>query len=205
MYVQTPLASAVALFAILLLPVAGNTDSDGNLYQKFCSSCHGEEGLGSSAPALNKDGLLRTVDETYFINSIRNGRPMRGCPSFDKKISADEARLLARFIKGWQKEKTLKAPAHDVSPKKTERGEDLFQLCGGCHGLEGEGAMGPPLLDPGFLKSISDTELRRTIMWGRPGTPMKGYLKGKGGLATLTEKEIDEIISYIRYRQKTAQ
>lgn len=62
--------------------------------------------------------------------------------------------------------------------------------------------MGPPLLDPGFLESISDTELRRTIMWGRPGTPMKGYLKGMGGLAELAPSEIDEIISYMRYRQK---
>jgi len=62
--------------------------------------------------------------------------------------------------------------------------------------------MGPPLLDPGLLKSISDTVLRRTIMYGRPGTPMKGFLKGQGGLAFLSEEDIDDLIAYIRFRQE---
>lgn len=198
---KIPLRTLIPALALLLVPGVVYAAPAAELYGRYCSECHGEEGRGSKGPALNKDGLLRTVGLAYLINTITLGRTVLGCPSYGGTIPPEEIREIAVYIKGWQKGETLPAPERDVEPKKTASGEDLFTLCGGCHGLEGEGAMGPPLLDPGFLASISDTELRRTIMWGRPGTPMKGYLKGGGGLATLSEEEIDEIISYIRYRE----
>lgn len=171
------------------------------LFKLYCSKCHGPVGAGGAAPALNKEGLLTTVEESYIFNTVKFGR-LLGCPSLDKKISEKKMRSIASYIKAWRKKPMLDAPGHRIEPGITERGRQNFALCGGCHGLEGEGAMGPALLDPGFLKSISDTELRRTIMHGRPGTPMKGYLKDKGGLSVMTPEEIDEVISYMRYRQK---
>lgn len=199
--VKTPLK--ILFFIVLsLAPAAAEASSDNaSLFLGHCASCHGADGNGAKAPALKKEGLLQTVGIGYFTRSMRFGRPLRGCPSFEGRLSDDEMRDISAYIKGWQKGSTLDAPDHDVIPAKTGKGEDLFSLCGGCHGLEGEGAMGPPLLDKGFLSSISDTELRRTIMWGRPGTPMKGYLKGMGGMTVLTEEEIDTVISYLRYRQ----
>lgn len=186
----------------LALVLSGEALSAGApLYLKHCSECHGKEGRGAKAPALNKDGLLRTVGIDYITNTIMLGRPTRGCPAHAGTLSDEEIDAIALYVKSWQKGAMLDAPERDVIPARTPKGEDLFTLCGGCHGLEGEGAMGPSLLDDGFLASITDTDLRRTIMWGRPGTPMKGYLKDGGGLTTLTEEEIDEIISYIRYRQ----
>lgn len=193
--------SVILALALTLFPASVFAEPGAVLFRQYCSECHGEGGRGGKGPALNKEGLLRTVGIAYLINSITLGRTILGCPSYGGSIPAEEIKEIAVYIKGWQKGEMLPAPEHDVEPKKTARGEDLFTLCGGCHGLEGEGAMGPPLLDPGFLASVSDTDLRRTVMWGRPGTPMKGYLKGQGGLATLTEEEIDEIISYIRYRE----
>ncbi|MBI5232749.1 MAG: cytochrome c [Deltaproteobacteria bacterium] len=173
------------------------------LYLENCSSCHGHDGQGANAPALRKEGLLATVDTDYFVNTMNYGRPIRGCPSFEKRMTPAEMEKVAFYIKGWQKGETLSAPTHVVVPKDTQRARDIFILCGGCHGLEHEGAMGPPLLDPGFLLSVSDTALRRTIMYGRPGTPMKGYLEGMGGLAELTPEEIDGLIAYIRYRERS--
>ncbi len=172
------------------------------LFREYCAGCHGVAGKGGRAPALNKKGLLATADLDYFANTIRFGRPIRGCPSFDGKMAEGDILEIARYIESWRNGKLLKAPDHDVTPRNDERGREIFILCGGCHGVEGEGAMGPPLMDPGLLKSASDTVLRRTIMYGRPGTPMKGYLEGMGGLAVLTVDEIDRLIAYIRYRQK---
>ena len=176
---------------------------DGNaLYAANCASCHGRGGEGGKGPALRKEGLLRTVSHEYLTRTMTFGRPLLGCPSFKDKLSAGEMSGIAAHIKSWQEGEQISAPSHAVEPSYTERGEQHFMLCGGCHGTEGEGAMSPPLLDPGLLSSISDSELRAVISWGRPGTPMKGYLKGLGGLATLNPDEIDELISYIRYRQK---
>lgn len=188
---------------LLLFPAALFAEDGTRLFEVHCSGCHGRGGEGGTAPALRKTGLLITVEQGYFVKSIRHGRMMRGCPPFKDKISPEGIEAVASHIKSWQTGKLLDAPAYDVKAMYTEKGERLFALCGGCHGLEGEGAMGPPLLDPGFLESISDTELRRTIIHGRPGTPMKGFLKGKGAFAMLSLEDIDGIISYMRYRQAT--
>lgn len=172
------------------------------LYIANCAACHGKGGEGGKGPALRKEGLLRTVSHEYFTRTMTFGRPLLGCPSFKDSLSSSEMSGIAAHIKSWQEGEDIAAPAHEVAPSFTERGEQHFMLCGGCHGTEGEGAMSPPLLDPGLLSSITDAELRAVIMFGRPGTPMKGYLKGMGGLAVLSPEEIDEIISYIRHRQK---
>lgn len=196
--------TSLIIFSLSILFFVPQVFAGGNgpaLYVNNCSVCHGKGGEGGKGPMLRKEGLLRTVGTGYFINSMRYGRPILGCPSFEGKLNDQEMSEVASYIKSWQEDEDLKAPSGDVKPVMTQRGEKHFTLCGGCHGLEGEGAMGPPLLDPGLLASISDTELRRTIMWGRPGTPMKGYLKDMGGLAVLSPEEIDEIISYMRFRQ----
>lgn len=184
------------------LPQAAYTATGENLFSRHCSKCHGEKGRGGKGPALHKEGLLITADLDYFEKTIRYGRPLSGCPSHENKLDEGKRKEIALYIKSWQKGEMIDAPTHSVVPSDNKKGRDLFPLCGGCHGLKGEGAMGPPLLDPGLLKSISDTVLRRTIMYGRPGTPMKGVLKGQKGLAFLSEKEIDELIAYIRFRQK---
>ena len=170
------------------------------LFKQHCSTCHGNKAEGAGATALRKEGLLITAELDFFINSIKFGRPLSGCPSFEGKLSSLQIEMLAKMIKSWQKGELIDAPSHNVEAKNDSRGKDLFAICGACHGLKIEGAMGPPLLDPGFLKSASDTMLRRTIMYGRPGTPMKGFLKGQGGFP-LSPKDIDRLISYMRYTQ----
>ena len=170
------------------------------LYLSHCASCHGKEAEGGTAGALKKEGLLITAELDFFKLSISYGRPLSGCPSFKGKLSDTQIDELARYIKGWQKGELISAPAHKVTPRNDSKGRDLFAICGACHGLKIEGAMGPPLLDPGFLMSASDAMIRRTIMYGRPGTPMKGFFKGQGGFP-LSEESIDSIISYMRYTQ----
>ena len=175
-------------------------DEAEKLFIKHCANCHGKSAEGAKAGALRKEGLLITAELDFFIKSIKFGRPLSGCPSFDNKLLSTQIEALAKYIKGWQKGELIEVPSHNVAVKNDSRGKELFAICGACHGLKIEGAMGPPLLDPGFLKSASDTMLRRTIMYGRPGTPMKGFLKGQGGFP-LSPEDIDRIISYMRYTQ----
>lgn len=193
----------VKLF-LLILFIPGNTQvifAEGkDLYLKHCSTCHGQDGEGGKAYALNKEGLLVTADIDFFIGSIKYGRPLSGCPPHEDKLKPSQIEELAFFIKSWQRGETLSAPEYSVEADDSERGKELFPICGACHGLKTEGAMGPPLFDIGFLKSASDQVIRRTIMYGRPGTPMKGFMKGYGPFP-LTISDIDKIISYMRYKQ----
>ena len=183
-----------------LVTGSANAGEAEKLYIKHCASCHGKSAEGAKATALKKEGLLITAELDFFIKSIKYGRPLSGCPSFEEKLSSAQIDMLAKYIKGWQKGELIEAPAHNVTPKNDSKGKELFAICGACHGLKIEGAMGPPLLDPGFLMSASDAMIRRTIMYGRPGTPMKGFLKGQGGFP-LSAEAIDRIISYMRYTQ----
>ena len=64
------------------------------------------------------------------------------------------------------------------------------------------GIGGPALADQGFLKSATDSYIKATLMYGRIGTPMGAYLKGRQGFVELYEPEIDNIIAYLRSLQK---
>lgn len=196
------LITLVLLFVGFPLDFALAEDNGKELYLNRCSGCHGEEGEGRSALPLNKEGFLVTVELDYITRSILFGRPLSGCPSLENILTETEIVKIARFIKSWQRGKLLPVSAHTVAAADSKRGRELFPLCGGCHGLEGEGAMGPPLFDMGLLKSLSDSDLRRTIVYGRPGTPMRGFLKGaKGSLGTMSNADVDKLIAYIRFRQ----
>ena len=50
---------------------------------------------------------------------------------------------------------------------------------------------------PGFLDKASDGFIRETIKNGRSNTRMRGF-QGSDGLANLSDREIDDIIVYLR-------
>ena len=81
-------------------------------------------------------------------------------------------------------------------------GQALFtNYCAPCHGPAGEGysgrGAGPGIGLPSFLSVATDDYLFQTIKHGRIGTPMRGFI-GAGGLANLTEEEVNDIIVYLR-------
>lgn len=168
------------------------------LYVYHCASCHGTDGEGGKGLALNRQSFLVLASDSYIARSILNGRPTRGCPP-RKDLSKEEITLIASFIKSWQKEETIAVSANKVLPVRSERGEELFNICAGCHDNDGAGAMGPSLLDPGFQASASDGFIRGTIIYGRKGTPMTGFSSKSGHEPPLSEDDIEELVAYIRY------
>lgn len=75
------------------------------------------------------------------------------------------------------------------------------QICSTCHGPGGNGYIaggtGTAVGKNGFLQKASDGFIRTTIKEGRSNTRMFGF-QGQSGLANLSDKEIDDIISYLR-------
>lgn len=186
------------------------------LYEENCAGCHGEMGQGEFGLPLNLQSFLIIADSGYLIRSMQFGRPIRGMPSFTDVFSPQEMRAVAAFIKSWQYQPSRELP--DASNKgNAENGAALFGgLCIGCHGLKGEGGPeaggghvigatsgigGPALADEGFLKSATDEYIKATLMFGRVGTPMGAYLKGRQGFVELREYEIDDIVAYLRSRE----
>ena len=71
----------------------------------------------------------------------------------------------------------------------------------GCHGPKGNGysagGTGTAIGKAGFLDKVTDGFIRTTIKEGRSNTRMRGF-HGANGLANLGNREIDDIIVYLR-------
>jgi cytochrome c oxidase cbb3-type subunit III len=183
------------------------------LFQENCADCHGEHGKGGLGLPLNLQSFLVIADTGYLLRSMQYGRPFRAMPAFEEDMSLDDMKNIALYIKSWQYQPSLKVPAGRIKGD-AEQGAKIFQgLCTGCHGLKGEGGPnaggghvigavsgigGPALADPGFLKSATDGYIKATLMFGRVGTPMGAYLKGRQGFVELHEYEINDIVAYLR-------
>ena len=78
-----------------------------------------------------------------------------------------------------------------------EEGESLWEFnCASCHGLAGEGGVGPALNSTQFLQSATDEQGRTLIAVGVPGSQMSAYSLDYGG--PLTSEQIRSVMTYIR-------
>jgi cytochrome c oxidase cbb3-type subunit 3/ubiquinol-cytochrome c reductase cytochrome c subunit len=74
-----------------------------------------------------------------------------------------------------------------------------LRLCAPCHAADGKGYaadFAPSLVNPTFLESASDDFVRRSIVFGRPGTSMGAYGKALGG--PLDDAEVEKLVAWIR-------
>ena len=71
-------------------------------------------------------------------------------------------------------------------------GDELFAThCASCHGNDGDGGVGVPLALPGFLNSVSDDFLKKSIRYGRPGRIMPAF-------NFLSDAQLSAIVKHVR-------
>lgn len=183
------------------------------LFARHCSSCHGKEGNGGVGVPIALPSFLNSVSDEYLKKTIRLGRPGRIMPAFDI-LSDAQVTAIVSHIRGWSDKPVLKEDA-TVIKGNVENGKKLFAgYCAQCHGENGVGGKGtgvtfsrkrelpiiaPALNNAGFLAAASDVMLRDTITFGREGTPMTSML-----VAGLSEKDIDDVVSYVRSLEDSA-
>lgn len=203
------------LLAGALFSIGISAAPDGaRLYERHCSACHGVNGQGGVGIPLALPSFQAAVEDDFLFTTIREGRPGRVMPAF-QNLSDAQVNAIVRHIRGWAPEREETPPPVTAKPAygHPERGKTLFaQHCAQCHGANGEGGhgtgvtfsrprdlpiMAPALNNPGFLAAASDQMIKKTLMEGRDGTPMVSYLK-----MGLNERNIDDIVSYIRSMEK---
>ncbi len=82
-------------------------------------------------------------------------------------------------------------------------GEELFNLnCSSCHGLNGEGGIGPALNSQQFLQAATDEQIELLIAVGVPGSQMSAYSQDFSG--PLTSQQIKALRVFIRSWEDTA-
>lgn len=90
-----------------------------------------------------------------------------------------------------------------VQQSLVAQGEELYSLnCSACHGLNGEGGVGPALNSKQFLQASSDEQTQLIIAVGVPGTQMNAYSLDHGG--PLTSEQIKAMATFIRSWEEDA-
>ncbi len=166
------------------------------LYELFCSGCHGVDGQGSTVrefqairsidappellvPSLNHDDTLAVASDDYLREIIRTGREgttmIAWGSATDGGLLDEEMDRIVEYIRSWQ------SPRPDYAMIAASRGDvaagraSYMQNCASCHGMDGQGGIGNTLNSPSFLEIASDNFLARTIIDGRPNTAMPSW------------------------------
>jgi len=175
------------------------------LFTENCEVCHQADAIGQPgvAPSLTNPELLSTASDKFFEATIRDGRTDTGMPPF-----AHLGRTNVRAIVGYlRSHATDPSRAAEVDAQPDAHGDPRLgqqwydNICATCHGVAGDGyeagGTGTAIGLPGFLNKVSDGFIRETIRNGRSNTRMRPF-QGPEGLADLSDREIDDIIVYLR-------
>jgi len=175
------------------------------LYKQNCVFCHQADAIGKPgvAPSLTNPEFLATVSDRFLMITIRDGRPGTSMVPY-AHLGRDGIKALVAYLRDHQ---TLpnRAKAIDAQPRAKgdpRLGKIWFeQICATCHGPEGDGYLaggsGSAIGKSGLLNLASDGFLRETIKHGRSNTRMLPFT-GPEALADLSDREIDDIITYMR-------
>ncbi|WJW74807.1 c-type cytochrome [Thiohalobacter sp. IOR34] len=179
------------------------------LFRQNCIFCHQEDGVGKPglAPSLTNPELLSIASDSFFERTIHDGRVGTAMPPF-AHLSKDKIQAIIAYLRSFAKRpsRAAEVDAQPAAKGDVKLGKQRFkEICSTCHGVNGEGyaagGSGTAIGKPGFLGKVSDGFIRTTIKEGRSNTPMHGFT-GSNGLANLSDREIDDIIVYLRTLNK---
>lgn len=176
------------------------------LYGQNCAGCHGAEGKGGAAFALDNQTFLAIADDTVIRHTAANGVPGTPMPAFaqsaggmltDKQIDA-----LVRGIRSWAKPHAL---GNQIPPSyaaeasgDAQRGADAYRTyCSSCHGVDGRGgSKASSIVDGSYLALTSDQQLRTIVIAGRPelGAPnWSGDVEGR----PMSAQDISDVVAWL--------
>lgn len=175
------------------------------IYNQNCIFCHQEDAIGKPgiAPSLTNKEFLSIAPLDFLKETILEGRPGTGMPPFNH-LGKDKVDAIIAYLRNHA---TLPDRIKQVDAQPDAHGDSRFgetwfeQVCSTCHGPKGNGyaagGTGTAVGKKGFLDKVSDGFIRTTIKEGRSNTRMLAF-SGADGLANLSDREIDDIITYLR-------
>jgi mono/diheme cytochrome c family protein len=182
-----------------------STEVGQELYALYCTACHGSFGEGGANPARAGDVIapistseyLKTRDDITLREIIAQGQPNFGMAPFGTTyggpLDDDQVDAIVSFMRAWEANPPVELPP-DVEVTNVEvSGQEIYaDLCSQCHGVQGQGGIGPSFQDDAFQSSQSDAEIFDSINLGHPATPMIAWGE------ILNSNQIDELVNYIR-------
>ncbi|HYV07906.1 MAG TPA: c-type cytochrome [Blastocatellia bacterium] len=155
------------------------------LYGQNCAGCHGSAGRFGAARSLNDPLFLNLITPADLEQVIREGVPSTSMPAFAQKFGGQltdaQIDVLAEQMRSqWGNPEGFNATslpayrqqdniANGAGVGDSQRGATAYNsYCSGCHGMDGRGGKtAGSIIDPNFLKLVSDQSLRTTVIAGR--------------------------------------
>jgi quinol---cytochrome c reductase cytochrome c subunit, bacillus type len=142
-------------------------------FVETCSGCHGEYGEGgpnpskpgSIIPPISSKAFLAAFTDDTLFNIVSNGLSERGMAAFSARnggpLDDSKIELIVSYLRHWETNPPVVAEYVPPTPS-TPNGEALFTtVCAPCHGLHGEGGIGPTLATLDFSKRFPIDSLHR--------------------------------------------
>lgn len=200
---------SVLMTSSFLSPVnAQDTDTVATgkqLFEQNCMVCHQADAIGKPgfAPSLTNKELLSIASDKFLLSTIRDGRLGTAMPPF-AHLGRDSIVAIGAYLRSFARlpNKSGEVDAQQQASGDPQLGKVWFEeICSTCHGMNGDGYIaggtGTAIGKTGFLNKASDGFIRATVKYGRSNTRMRGF-SGADGIANLSDKEIDDIIVYMR-------
>lgn len=181
-------------------------DKGKTIYEENCAACHQADAIGQPgiAPSLANPEFLSMASNSFLKQTIVNGRNGTAMVAFGDSLNGKEISAVVAYLRSLA---TLPYRGEQVDAQPDAHGNENLgkqwfnDICATCHGVNGDGfesgGTGTAIGKAGFLNTVSDGFIRETVRHGRSNTRMRG-LQGPAGLANLTDREIDDIITYMR-------
>jgi cytochrome c oxidase cbb3-type subunit 3/ubiquinol-cytochrome c reductase cytochrome c subunit len=177
------------------------------LYQQNCSGCHGQDGRGNGAFALNNPIYLAIADEEILRHTASFGVQGTMMPAFLNSaggtLTDKQIEILAREMRvQWSKPEELGGatppPYAARTPGDASHGAQVYAVfCASCHGTDGKGTpRAGSIVDGSYLALVSDQGLRNLVIAGRPDLrhpDWRGYVPGR----VMTAQEVTDVVAWL--------
>ena len=81
------------------------------IYNSTCIVCHGANGQGTDqAPPLNDPVKLAQFDDDWYADTITQGRPSKGMPTWGTVLAPDQVNDLVALLRAWERGETVEPP-----------------------------------------------------------------------------------------------
>jgi mono/diheme cytochrome c family protein len=110
-------------------------------------------------------------------------------------LDDEDIDVIVSYIRSWEADPPVELPPEiviDVETVALDTKQIYDQLCSQCHGLDGEGGIGPSFEDSQYQDTRTDTQLNNAINLGHDATSMIGWGE------VLSAEQVQKLVLLIR-------
>lgn len=148
--------------------VVAGVGEGGELYDAYCTVCHGGLGEGQAMGKPLTDTVANRLSDTDLLSVITDGRAGTGMAAWGDSFSEEEIYDIANFVRTLQGKPELNIGNEDSGPSDDPMviaGEELFNSkanCVTCHSYGDNGGNVGPGLD-GISARLSESALTQAV------------------------------------------